>query len=59
MFGSFRAVIVCSAVLSVVCFVLGMTASYVFELPSGASVVLVDLLAFLLFSLAAFIKKRS
>ncbi len=55
---SFRSVIVCSAVLSVVCFVLGMVASYVFELPSGASVVVVNIVAFLLFSFASFIKKK-
>ncbi len=55
---SFRSVIVCSAVLSVVCFVLGMVASYVLELPSGASVVVVNIMAFLLFSAAALIKKK-
>lgn len=55
---SFKAVVLCSAVLAVLCFILGMTASYVFELPSGASVVAVNIVAFLLFSFAAFIKKR-
>lgn len=56
---SFRSVILCSAVLSVVCFVLGMVASYVLELPSGASVVVVNIVAFLLFSFAALLKKRA
>lgn len=55
---SFKGVIGCSAVLSVVCFLLGMFASYAWELPSGAAVVVVNLAAFALFSLAAFIKKR-
>lgn len=55
---SFRSTVICSAVLAVLCFVLGMTASYVLELPSGASVVAVNIVAFALFSLAALIKKR-
>lgn len=48
---SFRGVAVCSAVVSVVCFVLGMAASFVFELPSGASIVAVNIIAFAVFSL--------
>ena len=44
---SFRSVVICAAVISVVCFVFGMAASYVFETPSGASVVVADLAAFL------------
>ena len=43
---SFRSVILCAALISVVCFVFGMIASYVFETPSGASIVAADLLAF-------------
>ena len=51
-FRSFKSVTVCSAVLSVVCFVTGMTASYSLETPSGASVVCADILAFAAFALA-------
>ena len=43
---SFRGVVICAAVISVVCFLFGMMASYVFETPSGASVVIADLIAF-------------
>ncbi len=43
---SFRGVILCASLISVLCFLLGMTASYVFETPSGASVVAADLIAF-------------
>lgn len=46
---TFRSVTVCAAVVSVVCFLLGMVLSYAFETPSGASVVVVDLLVFLVF----------
>ena len=48
---SFRSVILCAALISVVCFLFGMVASYVFETPSGASVVAADLLAFAFCSL--------
>ena len=46
---SFRSVTICAAVVSVVNFLLGMVLSYVLETPSGASVVVVDLVVFLLF----------
>ena len=48
---SFRGVIACAAILAVVCFVFGMMASYVFETPSGASIVVADLIAFAFCSL--------
>ena len=48
---SFRSVVLCAAAISVVCFVFGMTASYVFETPSSASVVAADLVAFAFCSL--------
>ena len=44
---SFRGVVLCSGVLGVVCFCLGLTGSYLFSTPVGATVVLVDLAAFL------------
>ena len=50
---SFHGVVICAAVISVVCFLFGMTASYVFETPSGASVVIADLIAFGFCSLCA------
>ncbi len=48
-FKSFRAVVWSSGAVAVVCFCIGMMASYKFSTPAGASVVLVDLGAFLLF----------
>ncbi len=43
---SFRGVILCAAAISVICFLFGMTGSYVFETPSGASIVAAELIAF-------------
>lgn len=57
-FRSFRSVTVCSAVLSVVCFTLGMTLSYALETPSGASVVAVNIIAFALFAMAGRLLRR-
>lgn len=43
---SFKAVVVTSAAISVVCFILGITASYFLETPTGASIVAADLAVF-------------
>ena len=48
----FRTVVITSGVLSVVCFVVGLTLSYLLALPTGASVVGVNTVAFLGFTLA-------
>lgn len=58
-FNSFRSVVVCSAILSVICFLIGITFSYEFSTPAGASVVSVNIIAFLAFSLAAFILRKT
>lgn len=57
-FKSFRGVVVCSGVLSVICFCIGMVLSYGLSTPAGASVVLVNLAAFLLFSLLQMVMRR-
>ena len=49
---SFRGVVICAGVLSVVCFCAGLIASYLLSTPVGASVVLCNLLVFLLCCLA-------
>ncbi len=56
---SFKSVVICSGIVSVVCFIVGMAASYAFELPSGAAIVIVNIIAFAAFSFAALLKKRS
>ena len=58
-FKSFRSVTICSAILSVVNFVIGLIASYGLNLPAGASVVVANLVVYILFSIvSAIIKKR-
>lgn len=49
-FQSFRGVVLCSAGAAVCCFAAGLVLSYLYSLPAGASVVLVNLAAFAAFS---------
>lgn len=56
-FRSFRSVIITSAFISVVCFFWGVTASYAFDTPAGASIVIVNLLAFGICSLIGLIPR--
>lgn len=58
-FHSFRGVVISAALVSVLCFVFGLLFSFMFALPTGASVVLVNLVLFLVFSLYAFCRKHS
>lgn len=55
---SFRAVVLTSAVISVVCFIIGVITSYFLETPTGASIVAVDLLAYALASLIGRLQKK-
>ena len=52
----FRTVVTCSAVVSVVCFFIGVVISYWYLLPTGASVVAVNIVAFIIFSLIGALK---
>ena len=54
-FKSFRAVIVCSAVLSVACAAVGILVSILAGTPVGSTIVATDIVAFALFSLIGFI----
>ncbi|MCD7825140.1 MAG: metal ABC transporter permease, partial [Clostridiaceae bacterium] len=57
-FHSFRSVVLCSGGMAVLCFCIGMLLSYQTAMPAGASVVLVNLAAFILFFLIRIIRKR-
>ncbi|MDR2758148.1 MAG: metal ABC transporter permease [Spirochaetaceae bacterium] len=45
----FKTVTICSALVSVICFFIGVVISYIYATPTGASVVIINILAFLLF----------
>ena len=52
----FFTVMICASIVSVVCFPIGVTLSYLYSLPTGASVVAVNLVVLLLFSAAGALK---
>jgi zinc transport system permease protein len=55
----FKSVTICSAILSIGCFFIGIIISYVYATPTGASVVMINIIAFLLFwGINTLIKER-
>lgn len=50
-FNSFKSVTICSAVLSVVCAVLGLLISIAFGTPVGSTIVAVDIVSFFIFTI--------
>ena len=57
-FNSFKSVILSSGVISVVCFFMGITLSFMYSTPAGASVVIVNAVVFSLFSIIGLVTKR-
>ena len=58
-FKQFKSVTVCSACVSIICFFTGVIISYIYVTPTGASVVLMNMIAFMLFWLAETLRKRA
>lgn len=57
-FKSFKAVVLCAAVLSVFCFLAGIVISYLYATPAGASVVTVNMAAFFIFWAAGLLQSK-
>lgn len=57
LFSRFRQVTICAAVISVICFIIGVVISVLFNTPSGASVVCTNIVTLLIFTAIARIKK--
>lgn len=58
LFSSFKSVIISSAIVSIICFFIGIVISFVFSIPAGASVVVINISLLLLFAAISIIKKR-
>ena len=58
-FRSFKSVTICSGVISVITFLAGMIISYAAETPCGASIVCVNIVAFLIFFIVGRVKKSA
>jgi zinc transport system permease protein len=54
----FKTVTICSAIISIICFFLGVVGSYVYATPTGASVVIVNIGAFVLFWLGNLVRMK-
>lgn len=49
LFWSFKSVMISSGILAVICFCIGIIVSYIYSVPAGASIVIVNLCVFLMF----------
>lgn len=58
-FKSFRSVILCSAAISVICSVIGIIISILVSTPIGSTIVAIDIVVFLIFSIVGFVTGRS
>jgi len=59
MFKNFRSVIICSAVISVLCALVGIVASILAETPVGSTIVVANIVAFLVCCLIGLISRRT
>ena len=59
LFKNFKAVVICSAIFSVVCAAVGLCVSILAETPTGATIVLTDAIAFLICLVVEKIKNRA
>jgi zinc transport system permease protein len=58
-FKKFKSVTICSAVVAMLCFFIGVVISYLYAVPTGASVVIINIIAFLLFWSTKLIKEKN
>lgn len=59
LFKHFKSVILSSAIISVICFVLGIMMSYLYATPPGASVVIMNIVLFAAFSLLRTLRRNT
>ncbi|MCL2473016.1 MAG: metal ABC transporter permease, partial [Treponema sp.] len=57
-FKRFKTVTICSAIIAVACFIIGIGISYFYATPAGASVVVMNIIAFLLFWVISVISRK-
>ena len=56
---SFRSVTLCAAAVSVICVLIGIYVSFVYSTPTGASIVAVNIVVFIIFTMIQKLKGRS
>lgn len=55
-FKSFKKVTISSVIISVACFIIGITISFIYSTPAGASIVLINVIAFIGFWITSYVK---
>ncbi len=58
-FKCFKSVVINSAIISIICFIIGIAVSYLYATPTGASVVIVNLIFFVLYSVIGFVRENT
>ena len=57
-FKNFRSVVISSVIISLITFTVGLITSYLYATPTGATIVIVNLIVFIIFKLISIIQKR-
>ena len=55
-FKSFKKVVISSIIISVIAFIIGLITSFMFEVPTGATIVVINLIIFIIFKVIALVK---
>lgn len=58
LFKSFKTVVISSIIISIIAFIVGLIISYYFSTPTGATIVIVNLIIFILFKIISYIKTK-
>lgn len=55
---TFKTVVISSVIISIISFVSGITMSYLFATPTGASIVVIDIVVFIIFQIVGLLQKK-
>lgn len=55
-FKNFKGVVISSVVISIISFIIGLTISFMYSTPTGASIVIVNLVVFILFKIVSYLR---
>lgn len=58
-FKNFKSVVISSVFISIISFISGLITSYYYETPTGATIVIVNLIIFLIFKMVYYLKRRT
>ena len=57
-FKRFKSVVISSVIISVLAFAIGLIVSFIYETPTGATIVIINLIIFILFNIISYIKNK-